>query len=309
MNQNNALITKEVNFNKDTLVAVKKESTGKIYVAVNHICNALGLDCENQKTKLRQHATIKKGTMILGVPSMGGNQNTFVIELDFLPIWLATINPSKIKKETQNKLIEYQLKAKDVLAQAFIHRQPVEPMPLEDLIILQAQSVKELKIRVDRIEEKVDTTQEKVLKLEKSTACKALSAPADDPVFSAPPVDGLSYLTGTQIAKAAGIYSIPWLSRCSDGRVYYPKPHGLLVNALAMKLKLKEPDCVVFFRMDGDKKKKAYRYSPLVVEKIRDFLKGLGYPDNLKVNGKSYRCQYAQKDNVVSFPGVGDDAN
>jgi phage antirepressor YoqD-like protein/mRNA-degrading endonuclease toxin of MazEF toxin-antitoxin module len=114
------ILVKEVNFNGDNLLAVKDANTGKIHISVNHICNGLGLDAENQRIKLKEHMTISKGTMILGVPSNGGKQNAFVIELEFLPLWLAGINPAKVKPEIQDKLIEYQLKAKDVLAAAFL---------------------------------------------------------------------------------------------------------------------------------------------------------------------------------------------
>ena len=114
------LMVKQVEFNGDNLLAVKDDETGKIYVSVNHICNGLGIDSENQRAKLREHITISKGTMILGVPSNGGKQNAFVIELEFLPLWLAGINPAKVNPEVRDKLIEYQLKAKDVLAAAFL---------------------------------------------------------------------------------------------------------------------------------------------------------------------------------------------
>lgn len=47
------------------------------------------------------------------------------IELDFLPIWLAKINASIIKDDdVKEKVIKYQLKAKDVLKEAFIENRP-----------------------------------------------------------------------------------------------------------------------------------------------------------------------------------------
>ena len=61
------------------------------------------------------------------LPTKGGNQNTLCIDLDFVPLWLAKINitPNMQKNhpEVTNKLIKYQLKAKDVLAQAFLGKQ------------------------------------------------------------------------------------------------------------------------------------------------------------------------------------------
>lgn len=150
------LIHKQVNFNGDELLAVKNLDTGKIHISINHICNALGLDNQTQKQKLREHATLSKGVGICPVPSNGGIQETFTIELDFLPLWLAGINPAKVNPEIKDKLIEYQLKAKDVLANAFLQDKPT---CIEDLIIMQAQAMKQLRAEVQQL--KADTSQAK----------------------------------------------------------------------------------------------------------------------------------------------------
>lgn len=144
---------KEVDFQGDKLLAFKDNKTDKIYVAVNHICNALGLDARIQRDKLKEHMTLSKGCTLWSIPSNGGIQETYVIELDYLPLWLASINPAKVNSAIQNKLVEYQLKAKDVLAQAFLR--PQQLMSIEDLIILQAQSVKELKEKVQTLEYRI----------------------------------------------------------------------------------------------------------------------------------------------------------
>jgi len=132
------LTVKQVEFNGDTLLAVKDNAMGKVYISVNHICNGLGIDAENQRSKLREHMTISKGTTLLGVPSAGGTQSTFVIELEFLPLWLAGINPAKVNPEIQGKLIEYQLKAKDVLAQAFVAQTIKVPQTFAEALRLAA---------------------------------------------------------------------------------------------------------------------------------------------------------------------------
>jgi hypothetical protein len=148
------IIPKQVEFNGDTLLAVKDNNTSKIFVSVNHICNGLGIDAENQRAKLREHMTLSKGTTILGVPSPGGLQNTFVIELDFLPLWLAGINPAKVNPEVQEKLIEYQLKVKDVLAAAFLPQH--KPATILEAL---AQTVQVLQEQENRIKQLEGTTQ------------------------------------------------------------------------------------------------------------------------------------------------------
>ena len=65
-------------------------------------------------------------------------QSTSLIELDYLPLWLAKINPARFSKELKDKLLEYQLRAKDVLAAAFLDNKPNQltlPKPKEHKII------------------------------------------------------------------------------------------------------------------------------------------------------------------------------
>lgn len=58
------------------------------------------------------------------LPTNGGTQDVLCLSLDFVPLWLAKISVTPTMKENNpelvDKLIQYQLKAKDVLAQAFL---------------------------------------------------------------------------------------------------------------------------------------------------------------------------------------------
>ena len=117
---NNNLIVKEVEFNGNNLLAVKNKDNDKIYVGVNWVCDGLGLDARRQKEKVQKHEVFSKGVSPLPLPSNGGEQDTLVIELDFLPLWLSNINPKLVGNEVKEKLIQYQLKAKDILAKAFL---------------------------------------------------------------------------------------------------------------------------------------------------------------------------------------------
>lgn len=120
----NDLVVREVNFHGDSLLAVKQED--KVYVGVSYICNGIGLPkkkADYEIERIQNDIVLNKGTRKIGVPSNGGIQESVCIELDYLPLWLAKINANIIKdKEAQQKLIEYQLKVKDVLANAFIDK-------------------------------------------------------------------------------------------------------------------------------------------------------------------------------------------
>lgn len=142
----NSLIVKQVNFNGDNLLAVKDNETGKIHVAVYYVCKALRLtegQMKNERIRIQQDLVLSKGGRKIILPTNGGLQETLCIELDFLPLWLAKINVNIMcDSEVQCKLIEYQLKVKDVLAAEFIGHVPKLPATY-------AEALRELADKVD----------------------------------------------------------------------------------------------------------------------------------------------------------------
>jgi hypothetical protein len=120
----------ETNFNGDPIMTVRMKDNNKIYVGVNWVCLGLGLSkgqMQNERLKIQQDLVLSKGERNLVLPTKGGKQQSLCIELNFLPLWLAKIsitpNMKKNNPEIMEKLIDYQLNAKDVLAQAFLGKQ------------------------------------------------------------------------------------------------------------------------------------------------------------------------------------------
>jgi phage antirepressor YoqD-like protein len=124
------IVVKNVNFNGDILLAAQDEY-GKINVAIYYVCKALRLtegQMKNERLRIQDDIVLSKGGRKIILPTNGGPQEVLCLELDFLPLWLAKINANIISdKSTQDKLIAYQLKAKDVLAQAFLDQKPALP--------------------------------------------------------------------------------------------------------------------------------------------------------------------------------------
>ena len=125
---NNQLVPVEqklVNFNGAEIMAVKA-SDDKLYIGVKWICDGLGLtegQVKSERKRIQEDIVLSKGGRKIVLPTSGGEQDILTIELDFLPLWLAKINANIIEsEEVQNRLVEYQLKAKDVLAEAFLHK-------------------------------------------------------------------------------------------------------------------------------------------------------------------------------------------
>ena len=69
------------------------------------------------------------------LPTRGGNQETICLKLDFVPLWLAKISITPTMEaetpELADRLEQYQLRAKDVLAAAFL---PVSAAPDMDAL-------------------------------------------------------------------------------------------------------------------------------------------------------------------------------
>ena len=82
---------------------------------------------------MTRDVVLVKGIRKIGLPTAGGFQEVTCIELNFLPLWLAKINANIIDNSlVQDRLVDYQLNAKDVLAEAFLeNKRPTQPAPNE----------------------------------------------------------------------------------------------------------------------------------------------------------------------------------
>jgi len=117
----------EQEFDGDSIVTVRLKETGKIYVGLRWVVQGIGLtegQWTNLTRKTKTDLVIRKGIANLQLPTKGGNQKAICIEIDYLPLFLAKISITPDMKnnspEIVDKLINYQLRAKDVLASAFL---------------------------------------------------------------------------------------------------------------------------------------------------------------------------------------------
>lgn len=131
----NNIIVKEVNFMGNTLVVAQDENK-QVWVGVKWVCEGIGLSdgqIKSERLKLKSDLVLREGGRNFVLPTKGDNQAVFCIMIDFLPLWLAKISITpRMKELTPNvveKLVAYQLKAKDVLAAAFLPQyvQPTQP--------------------------------------------------------------------------------------------------------------------------------------------------------------------------------------
>lgn len=121
------LIVKEVTMNKEKIKAVSKD--GKIYVGIKNIGKNLGMtenQINGQRQKIQKDLTLKRGCVSFHAGVFEKNNSTLGIELNYLPLWLAKINPIHFSDELKEVLLYYQLWAKDILSDAFFGKREKE---------------------------------------------------------------------------------------------------------------------------------------------------------------------------------------
>lgn len=128
------LVVKDVEFNDAVLRAAQVEDI--VWVGVKWICDGLGLSEDRgkyERKKIQKDLVLNKGVRFYPLGTDNANSDVLCLMLDFLPLWLAKINITPTMKrenpELVDRLIEYQLKAKDVLAEAFLSKRKEEIVP------------------------------------------------------------------------------------------------------------------------------------------------------------------------------------
>ena len=123
-----ALTVRDVDFN-GTMLRAAQDAENIIWVGVRWVCQGLGLSdgqARRERKRIHEDLTLNQGESNLTLPTEGGNQDILCIRLEFLPLWIAKINPTPtMQRENPSlvkNLITYQLKAKDVLAAAFLNK-------------------------------------------------------------------------------------------------------------------------------------------------------------------------------------------
>lgn len=162
----NELQVKQVDFLGDTLLEARDQN-GDVWVGVSYICNGIGFtknEKDRQVKKVQADKVLKQGCVKFDAGVFDPNNETIALKLDFLPLWLAKINITPTMEsenpDVADKLEAYQLKAKDVLAAAFLPQQ--KPMTTAEIVAAMAQHNVELERKVLSLETKTAEVEEKL---------------------------------------------------------------------------------------------------------------------------------------------------
>ena len=122
----NDLVVKDVDFFGDTLKAARDEK-GIVWAGVKWLCDGIGLSegqIKAERKKIQEDMVLSQGGRNFVRNKGSGKREVLCLQLDYVPLWLAKISITPNMKENNpelvDKLVKYQLKAKDVLAAAFL---------------------------------------------------------------------------------------------------------------------------------------------------------------------------------------------
>ena len=156
----NNIQVKPVDVLGDTIIAARDDK-GQVWAGVSYFCKALGMNNvqkDTQVDKVKTDKTLNKGYRKFPVGVFDQSNETIAIRLDFIPIWLAKISITKRMEqdhpELADKLLEYQLKAKDILAAAFLPKQN-NYVDVQRQIQILAQGSTHLYERVESVESRI----------------------------------------------------------------------------------------------------------------------------------------------------------
>lgn len=117
----------KVPFHGGTLEACERD--GKVWVGVRAICEGLGIAFDPQRVKLQNKSWACVTEIVMQVEGDDQKRTYAVIDLDTVPLWLATIDERKVAPAVRPKLVRYQREAARVLADHFFRRHPQPPPP------------------------------------------------------------------------------------------------------------------------------------------------------------------------------------
>lgn len=131
-------LIKQVDFENINMTACKTDEN-KIFVSIKSICEGLGIDTNAQTQRINRDDVLPEGMCKIHVPTSSGEQEVNMLDIEYIPFFLVGIKASMCKEEIRPRLKEFKLKAKDVLAAAFVNKQlsPIDQLRLQYQVIEQ----------------------------------------------------------------------------------------------------------------------------------------------------------------------------
>lgn len=137
-----------VQFYNSTVECIKEGDT--LWVSVRRVCESLGIASNKQVEKLRNKSW-SRDTLMVSPDPRGRNQEQFFVDLDTVPLWLATIDENRVHGNIRPLLVKYQRECKQFLANHFLARFRM-PTTLAEAGRLWVEAIEENEVITKRLE-------------------------------------------------------------------------------------------------------------------------------------------------------------
>lgn len=124
-----------INFHGTELQAIQRDTT--VWVSVRRVCDALGLDTSSQQQRLTGSSWACVGMMPMH-DTTGRMQDAFCVDLDGLPMWLATLDVSRVSERLREKITLFQREAAKALRQHFFGQPKASMVPVVPTTLVEA---------------------------------------------------------------------------------------------------------------------------------------------------------------------------
>lgn len=114
-----ALEQRLIPFMGDELAAALTQ-TGGIYISLNGMCGALGLNARGQLQRIQRTTELAGGLRRIPLQTKGGRQVLNCLRIDKLGLWLAGIETARVKGQFKSKLEAYHQRLAPVAIQVFL---------------------------------------------------------------------------------------------------------------------------------------------------------------------------------------------
>jgi hypothetical protein len=130
----------------DDILAARVDA-GDIYLPLRSMCETLGVSYQGQVARIRRDEVLAEGLQPLRVETGGGVQSVQALHLECVPLWLAGLEPGRVKEEIRPRLRVYKRWVRQKVWEAFATELglPQTPGPAPaDAIALSLQQVADL---------------------------------------------------------------------------------------------------------------------------------------------------------------------
>ena len=216
----NDLVVKKVDLCGDTIMAAQ-DKDGQVWAGVRWLCDGLGLS-EGQRNRqllnIGSDIVVSKGISNLILPTKGGKQEVLCLRHDFVPLWIAKITVTPSMKENNpklvDKLVQYQLKAKDVLAEAFLPKEK-EKQDKSDRTAIMMMNARSRMAQTYLKLAQVETLSSTYKTILAAKAAEVLSGEqllplpkSDRKVYSAGEIGGMFEISGNRVGRLANEHNL-----------------------------------------------------------------------------------------------------